>query len=60
MVYVWQNILSKELANHNHNLEGIFTEINLKKTKWLIFGTYRSPNQSMGYFFKHLVFDSDT
>ena len=31
-----------------------FIEINLRKTKWLILGTYRSPNQSIDYFFENV------
>ena len=34
------------------DIEGIFIEINLRKTKWLILGTYRPPNQSVDYFFE--------
>ena len=31
---------------------GMFIEINLRKTKWLILGTYHPPNQPGHYFFK--------
>ena len=31
---------------------GMFIKINLRKTKWLILGTYHPPNQPGHYFFK--------
>ena len=34
------------------NIEGMFIEINLRKTKWLIIGTYHPSNQTDDYFFK--------
>ena len=34
------------------DIEGMFIKINSRKTKWLILGTYHSPNQSDDYFFK--------
>ena len=53
MIYVREDILtlSKQLAKHklSYDTEGIFIEINLRKTKWLIFGTYRPPSQSVEY-----------
>ena len=53
MIYVREDILtlSKILAKHKlpYDTEGIFIEINLRKTKWLIFGTYRPPRQSVEY-----------
>ena len=33
-------------------IEGVFIEINLRKTKWLLFGTYRRPKQNIQYFFR--------
>ena len=35
-------------------IEGIFIEINLRKTKWLILGTHRPPNQSIDYFLENV------
>ena len=37
-----------------------FGEVNLRKTKWLIFGVYRPPFQSVEYFFKYVGFALDT
>ena len=36
------------------DIEGIFLEINLRKTKWLLCATYHRPSQTDGYFFDHL------
>ena len=52
MIFVREDIPSKVLNKHKFdgNLEGLFVEINLRKTKWLLFGTYRPPTQSITYF----------
>ena len=34
--------------------------MNLRKIKWLIFGTYCSPSQPVEYFFKHVGYALDT
>ena len=34
--------------------------MNLRKIKWLIFGTYCSPSQPVEYFFKHVDYALDT
>ena len=46
MIYVREDIPSKLLSQHNFTkpIEGIFVEINLRKTKLLFFGSYRSDN----------------
>ena len=45
IIYVREDIPSKELKKHSFpdDIEGIFIEINLRKTKLLIFGTYHPP-----------------
>ena len=52
MIFVREDIPSKVLNKHKFdgNLEGLFVEINLRKTKWLLFGAYRPPSQSITYF----------
>ena len=44
---------SKLLSKHNFpdDIEGIFVEINLRKIKWLLFGTYHPPSQADNYYF---------
>ena len=58
MIYVREDVPKKQLPKHKHSddKKGIFIEIDLRKTKWLIFGTHRPPSQSVEYFFKHLDF----
>ena len=50
MIYVREDIPSKELSKHNFTkyVEGLFVEINLRKTKVLFFGGYRSEHQTYG------------
>ena len=67
MIYVREDIPSKILEKHqfpgvafDHNdslgpIEGIFLEINLKKSKWLIFGSYHRPKQNDDYYFDHVT-----
>ena len=42
------------------DIEGVFVEVNLRKSKWLIFGGYRPPCQSVEHFFKNVGFALDT
>ena len=44
LIYVREDIPTKLLVKHNFtkNIEGIFIEINLRKTKFVFFGAYRS------------------
>ena len=53
LIYVRDDIPSKELNIHNHpvDIEGIFVELNFRKSKWLLFGTYHPPSQSDEYYF---------
>lgn len=50
VIYVREDIPSKELNKHNFtkNIEGLFVEINLRKTKLLLFGTYHSTHPEYG------------
>ena len=50
MIYVREDIPTKRLNKHKFtkNIEGIFVEINLRKTKLLFFGVYRSENRDLG------------
>ena len=44
------------MSEHNFPVDivGIFIEINLRKTKWLILETYRPPSQSIDYFLENV------
>ena len=51
--YAREDIPSKSLAGHKlpQDIEGIFVELDLRKKKWLLFGSYNPPSQSDEYFF---------
>ncbi len=63
MIYIREDIPSKILVKHifpdvpfdsndiQGPIEGIFVEINLRKSKWLLFGTYHRPKQCDSYYF---------
>ena len=53
MIFVKENILSKLLTKHNFpgDVEGLFVELNFRKSKWLFFGTYHPSAQNDQYFF---------
>ena len=50
MIYVREDIPSKELKKHkfSKNIEAIIVEINLRKNKFLLVGTYHSKHQDYG------------
>ena len=52
LIYVREDIPSKLLTKHNFtkNVEGLFIEINLRKTKLLFFGGYRSEHENLSVF----------
>ena len=53
LIYVREDIPCKQLNKHTFpgDIEGMFIEINLRKTKWLLFGTYHPPNQNDNHYF---------
>ena len=55
-IHVQEDIPSRELKIHNtpEDIESIFIEINLIKTKWLFCGCYHPPSQSDQYFFENI------
>ena len=46
IIYVREDMPSKILEKHKlpQDVEGMFVELNFRKIKWLLFGTYRSPS----------------
>ena len=42
------------------DMEGLFVELNFRKCKWLIFGTYHPPSQADIYYFYNLEKAFDT
>ena len=65
MIYVREDIPSKLLSKHafTKNVEGLFIEINLRKTKLLFFGGYRSEHTDFGLskddFLEQMIFALD-
>ena len=53
MIFVKEDIPSKLLTKHNFptDVEGFLIELNFRKSKRLLFGTYQSPAQNDQYFF---------
>ena len=53
MIFINEDITSKLLTKHNfpNDVEGLFVELNFRKSKWLLFGTYHPPAQNDQYFF---------
>ena len=62
IVYIRDDIPNKQLVKHklHEDIEGVFVEVNLRKSKWLIFGGYRAPCLSVEHFFKNVGFALDT
>ena len=54
-IYVREDIPSRELKIYNapKDVESIFIEINMIKTKWIFCGCYHPPSQSDKYFFEN-------
>ena len=52
LIYVRSDIPCKQLNKHevSESIEGIFIEINSRKLKWLLFGTYRPPSQRSSFY----------
>ena len=55
-IFIREDISSKVLLKHNfsQDIEGIFVEVNLRKDKLLLFGTYHHPSQSDKYYFEQI------
>ena len=51
LIYVRTDIPCKQVNKHefSENIEGIFIEINFRKSKWLLFGTYHPPSQNNNF-----------
>ena len=57
MFCVRDNIPSKLQTKHffPNDIEGLFVELNFRKCKWLLLGTYHPPSQSDQHFFGNVV-----
>ena len=56
VIYAREHFLSNVLRKHScsNNIEGIFLEINFRKSKWLLCSTYHPPSQSNQYYFDNI------
>ena len=56
IIYVRADIPSKILEKHKlpQDIEGMLMELNFRKIKWLLFGTYHLPSQNDQYYFEAL------
>ena len=56
MIFVKEDIPSKLLTKYNFpsDAEGLFVELDFRKSKWLLFGTYHPPTQNDQYFFNRI------
>ena len=56
IIFVREDIPCRELFVHktSFNIEGIFLEINLRKSKWILFGGYNPSKTTITYFLKQL------
>ena len=53
MIFVREDVSSKLLTKHNFpsDAKGLFVELNFRKSKWLLCGTYHPPAQNDQCFF---------
>ena len=56
IIYVREEIPSNILEKHRlpQDVEGMLVELNFRKMKWWLFGTYHSPSQNYQNFFETL------
>ena len=56
LIYVRDDIACRELKNHPNitTIEGIYLELNLKRSKWLVFGGYNPSKDNIANFVKEL------
>ena len=55
MIYIRDTIPNKILETHNcpNDIECLFIELNFRKCKWLLSGTYHPPFQNDEYYFNY-------
>ena len=53
-IYIREDIPSKQLFHYSlpDDIEGLFIELNFRKSKWLLGGIYHPPSQDDNYFFR--------
>ena len=53
LIFIREDIPCKLLNKHSspEGIEGLFIEVNFRKSKWLLFGTYHPPSQKDDFYF---------
>ena len=61
LIYVRDFFPCKKLKKHIflHDIEGMFVELNFRKSKWLLFATYHPPAQNVEYYLRNVGSASD-
>ena len=56
IIYIREDTPSKILEKHKlpQDVEGMFVELNFRKIRWLLFGTYHTPSQNDQYYLEAL------
>ena len=56
LIYVRSDIPCKQVNKHESSdgIEGIFVEVNFRKAKWILFGTYHPPRQTGNFDFRNV------
>ena len=56
LIYSREDIPCREHSCHSFSegIEGIFIELNFRKRKWMLLGTYHPPSQKHDYYFENL------
>ena len=56
IIYIRNDIPCKLLKRHNlpNDIEGLFIEIKLRKSKWILFGGYNPMKTRISYFLDHV------
>ena len=56
LISVRDFIPCKKLRKHAfpHDIEGMFIELNFRKSKWLLFATYHPPAQNVEYYLRNV------
>ena len=56
LIYVRSDIPCQQINKHefSDNIEGIFVEINFRKSKWLLLGAYHPPSQDDKFYFNNI------
>ena len=57
LIYVISDIPCKQVNKHEFSdgIKGIFVELNFRKAKWILFGTYHPPSQNGNFYFRNVA-----